>query len=841
MSNLSKSSACLELEYQVLFATDGDNAEIITDVLTGTKNEAQVFSVIHNCYTEPQEEIVKLVLCLPAKRPGGPKCLPVFHLRMPTTDAVPFLFSGGALPVNDLPNWLCSKTMKQTFKPLLQVVLCQNKASSKITTEFKSQIYWFRAKFVMALRKLYKITSSPHWLITTLGQFEIPFILVSTFYFFEKHECTVETIYHLARLFQQAKGKSLAAVNSYLELGTLFGASPWKMLVPGFTEFVYIKLAKDDFEVAELDKTINKFRGELLLSNQDLIHYIYLSFYQCYSRQNFLAYTYKTSPNHILQNQDQHILVTFIDEKFKHQMSTYYNKTTYLETHIQIHRVILPHIAGYSLCFSTSPHIQMWAGQSKEVHTLLQEVNRLCVGVNVSEDLQGLLDLAGLKASHPRNQDISKLWPIFLNTSPLYRCEFLRNHFFTVVEKDNIHTVWKQNVHVPCFRDWTQVTEKEITMNIRYPDIGFSLPTLKDQLTVSRHEYFNPRLPVFNLVLDLDLPVKGETQSFETIHTLCVELRKEVLDILSCLGKVPNNHPVYFFKSSCPPVEWEALTEYKDVFCHCPEKVGLRVITAMPESICLLGSHTVISLVKILNRVIKMNRKIQQLYPKITEISEPCDTGIYHKGRCVRLPHTFKVKETGSLFRLLKLLVCHPNPAEREKYVKEAFNLNNLLHHATPETLPENITTIYNIVDVNQDFLASKTKEQLPQSLSNVVQRIEALSGKYILDWCRERAWPTVLHNIKTYLPTEKSAQFNHISFTHNGGNIVQIKAHQGSNFKCLNYNHKTKANTVRLFLLLFTNQDTKVVITLMSQCFANKCNNNVSMAHFSVLMDILE
>ncbi len=92
-----------------------------------------------------------------------------------------------------------------------------------------------------------------------------------------------------------------------------------------------------------------------------------------------------------------------------------------------------------------------------------------------------------------------------------------------------------------------------LTRALSYTPVYYSQNSLSEQLFVSRHEYFNPRLPVCNLVLDLDLKIKGPPWSLEEIYDLCRTVRREVLRLMRRLGPVSRAHPVYFpWRMSAP-------------------------------------------------------------------------------------------------------------------------------------------------------------------------------------------------------------------------------------------------------------------------------------------------
>ncbi|AMA67411.1 helicase-primase primase subunit [Vespertilionid gammaherpesvirus 1] len=849
------------IEFKVIFATDGDTAEIVTDVLTNADCEANVFCLLHTCYlSNIPGDTISLTLCLPAKRPGGNnKCLPVLQITIHVSKAIPFLFHGKPLSVKDIQTHLNLKSVKKYFKPILDVLTCTNKTTSKQHEDLRSKIYWFRTKFVVALRKMFKITASPFWMVTTFGSFEIPFILVSSFYFFETHDCTIETLTHLANLFETRKGKSTVTINSFGELACMFGTSEWLCLVPKFSSFVKKKLDRDDLESYHLDATINTFRGQLMLSNTDLIHYIYLSFFQCFNKNNFLSYTLKTNPENIESIQEDPMLIKFIDGTFKEKMSTYYNKCSYLNNHIYVEYINLPFVEGYSketTCMQQSNILHFWKGQSRDVQNLMSDIQTENPCLKISSELQGLIDLAAIGPEHEICEAKLKIFETS-RKNPVYRCQFLNKNFFVMVNQDTLSAVWKNTVLLPVFTDWFLAEDKEITAGIYYKELMFSTHSIKDQLSVSRHEYFNPRLPVFNLILDFDLPIKTTGISLDYIYSLCLTIRDDITKLLKLLGDInEETHPIYFFKSSCPQSEWEL--DQKKPFCSCSEKLGFRIITPLPRGTVIVGTKPLVSIAKILNRLVKMHKEIFSLCPTILDLNGPFDTGIYNKGRCVRLPHTYKVNIGGGLERLLKIIVCHPNVPNKKQYVEDALDLQNLLYHSYPRiwerkecdtpnsqgtktsySYPghhtQEIKTFFDIRDINEDFLLEQIKQQLPKSHKDIENKIETMTGSDLINWVSSEAWPKIFQNIKLYLPDDKTFQFHYVKFIQTGSNIIQLKPQRGNNFLCITNNHKNKTQTVRVFLTFYASQDDNVTITLMSQCFASRCNNNKPRAHFSI------
>nr|AIA82801.1 DNA replication protein [Bovine gammaherpesvirus 4]QJC19157.1 DNA replication protein [Bovine gammaherpesvirus 4] len=823
---------CTTPKYKVLFATDGDCAEAIADVLCKSDSSTYFYPVIHNCFNTPSTAQVILSMCLPNKRPGGArKCSEIFQLKLDTSAALSFLLAVKPIPSSTLQTWVDFSVARKCFDPLLEIIMLDGKQCQEPMSTFSTKICWFRAKFVTALRKLYKMTPSPYWMVTTFGCYEIQFILVSVLYFFEKHCLTVETISHLARLFEPRRGQFLAAVNTYLELATIFSTSCYLTKVPAFVEYIKLKLARDDMEAEAIDKNINEFRSELILSNQDLVQYVYLSFFQCLNKQNFLQYSKKTLPENIHILDKDPILTKFIDQEFKDKMATYYNKSMYLNTCISIHQAKVPNVSGYLLQSSPTNQPQYWCGQAKDVQVLLGEINKHYPHLLLPEEFQGLLDLAALDG------DSGPKGGIFMTPgkNPVYRCEFLNKYYFVMVSTDYLETHWKKNILLPVVDCWWAQSDEFITENITYVETFYSMHSIKDQLCLSRHEYFNPRLPVFNLVMDFDLKVITHTRPLLDIYRLCLRLRDSVLDVLHILGPVEKDHPVYFFKSACPVLVEDTVNNR---FCNCNSKIGLRIITRFPNNVVLVGSDPLISLVTILNRIVKLDKELVKMYPEIMRDNGPFDVGIYHRGRSVRLPHTYKVGDNGALTHLLKIIVCHPYSADKRGYVIGAYELKNLLHHAG-HSQKDMFSTVYAIEDINENFLSSKTQESLQRSSSLMSTKLDALFSMDITDWILNTVWPRIFDNINLYFPDDKVHQFAYVKFLPTQGNIVQVKPLKGSNFRCLTFNHRGKVPTVRIFLVFHIIKEHEVIITFMSQCFANKCNSNKSIAHFSVIMAI--
>lgn len=827
--HLAAQRAAMSETLQALFFTDGDTANAVIDALVRGTGTVNFFCIMHSlfasniCTTE-----IDIDLCLPYRRPGpGPRCCCVLPVRLNKSQAIDFLWYQKPLTPQCVHTSLIRSRVDTIYQPILDALSCKQTGGGAPLPDVIAQLKWEYDNVCQALRRMFRMSTSPFWFVNAFGTTESELVLVSCAVMFRNFTCTVQTLTHLAWLFDPTPSSSMMSINSYEELSFMFFNSKYRPRVPEFFKYVTKKLTQDSFESAKVDETINTFRGNLLLSNVEIIQYVYLAFFQCFNYCAFSAYSSSTSGANINKNTITH-LADAIDEPFKARMHSYYNKCSFLENHISVKKLSGVPLSGYyPQC--TSGHATLaWTGQHKHVQQLLNNLKNQFPHLLTSEDFQGLLSLAALDGcSHPVSQEVKESIFVHAGKMPTFRCQFGYTNHFCITAEDNIESTWQKTVMLPECADLK--SDIEINSLIAYQETFFSKDTIASQLTISRHEYFNHRLPVFNLVLDFDLKVLQAERTLDTLYTLCTELRNEILDTLEILGPVDKAaHKVFFFKSACPPIQWQ----YDDCmppFCTCYPKIGLRIVCALPQDIAVIGSTPLIELVQILNRLVRMNAVLRTHFPEILQSGGPFDTGIYATGRCVRLPHTYKIDEGGVPHRLLKLFVCHPYSRNKSEYMQEALLLKNLLHHSGPSCT----TAIISVSDNNCNFLSDKTYERIPQNPPDITRWVESCSSVSLEEWVSKSAWPIVLANIQQYLPDDKVSQFTHITFAYNS-NIVQVKPTRGGHFRCLNFNHKSKSVNVRVFLVFYP-KDESATVTLMSQCFANKCNNNKAKAHLSV------
>ncbi|AAC58103.1 primase [Alcelaphine gammaherpesvirus 1] len=831
---------------KALFAADTDCAELLADILTGQNNSGSLYCLLHNCRPEDVSwEVTRLSLCLPVRRPGGAegRCAEVFKIKLPTEEAGQFLFNCGSLSAKQVYESYSKRAAYETFQPILEVLGLSGDEYS-----IKNAVTWGRGKFVASLRKYFKLTTSPHWFINTFGAFENHFVLVSScYYFFPVSVSTVDTLCHLAMLYSSKKGCPLSSITTLRELGAVATQSPALDRVENFYLYVCDKLARDTLECEAVDRCINEFRGQLMLSDQDLVHYIYLSFFQCFNNQKFLAYSQCTNPCNLNTTMlREPMLVANIDSDFKHKMATYYNKNTYLSNYVLLRGIHLHPVVGYGQECLRSAHAtgghSIWWGESHQVSDMLKTINVEYPDICLHEEFRGLMDLAAIT-------DRCSIFgnPIHYLTDcatsgaiPIYRSELSHRHYFLAVFSDDIEYFWKKTIFLPPESFCLGAQDTMLTRAITYTEMHCSMSSVAEQIHVSRHEYFNPKLPVFNWVLDLDLPISEGNLHIDSIYSLCLLIRESVLDILKLLGPVEPDHEVFFFKSACinlcDPGEasWRPST-----FCTCTEKLGMRVVTRFPPGICLKGSEPLTQLTKILNRVIKLGCGSLLNLSAFQLSNGPFDVGIYGRGRSIRLPHTYKVGKCGQLERLLKLFVCHPEATDKFPYLQNSLKLNRLLHHAQSQDPRGPLKIIYRVEDINEDFLYKHTQKQLPVKHEAVIPSIERLLDTSLNCFLLSKVWPKCFGTIRSYMSEEKLQQFSRVVFHPTNHCIVQVRPDRGNNFKCLRYNHRGSSKSVRVFLILHLKEETKLIVTFMSQCFANKCQSNKAMAHFSVFVDL--
>ncbi|AIA62093.1 orf56 [Alcelaphine gammaherpesvirus 2] len=831
---------------KALFAVDTDCAELVADILTGQRNSGSLYCLLHNCRPEDVTlEVTSLSLCLPVRRTGSAvsRCAEVFKIKLPTEEARRFLFNCSTLSAERVYKTYSKRAAYETFQPILEVIGLAGDDYS-----LKNAVSWGRGKFVASLRKYFKLTTSPHWYINTFGTFENHFVLVcSCYYFFPVLVSTIDTLCHLAMLYCSKKGHPLSSITTLRELGATATQSPALDRVDDFYLYVCDKLARDTLESEAVDRCINEFRGQLMLSDQDLVHYIYLSFFQCFNNQKFLAYSQCTSPRNLHRTMlREPVLVANIDNDFKHKMATYYNKGTYLSNYVLIKSIPLHPMVGYGQECLRPAHAKgghsIWWGESHQVAEMLRNINVEYPDISLHEEFRGLMDLAAItdRCSVFGN-------PLHYITDcatsgaiPIYRSELSHKHYFLAVFSDDIEMFWKKTIFLPPESFCLDAQDMVLTRAITYTEMHCSMTSVAEQIHISRHEYFNPKLPVFNWVLDLDLPLSEGSLSMDNIYSLCILIRDSVLDILKLLGPVRPDHEVFFFKSACVRLCDPADAGWQPPrFCTCTEKLGMRVVTRFPPGVCLRGSEPLVHLTKILNRVIQLGCKSLLNLSNFQLSTGPFDVGIYGRGRSIRLPHTYKVGKCGQLERLLRLFVCHPESPDKLHYLQNSLRLDRLLHHAQSQNSEGPVKTIYRVEDINEDFLYKHTQKQLPVKHQAVISSIESILDTSLNCFLLSKVWPKCFGTIRSYMSEDKLQQFSRVVFHPTNHCIVQVKPDRGNNFKCLRYNHRGSSKSVRVFLILHLKEETKLIVTFMSQCFAAKCQNNKAMAHFSVYVNL--
>ncbi|AZB49227.1 DNA helicase-primase subunit B [Phascolarctid gammaherpesvirus 1] len=831
---------------RVVFATDVDPVEFICDVLCGAPPGGALFGVMSDWGPrmggDSGDPTVMVRLCLPARRArGGDRLRCVFVLGMPRSRLMTFLHSR-PLTVEDISKYMDRRETESIFRPIVDSLL---KAKDRDKgASFRQKVLWVKAKLTACLRKLYRVSSSPQWMITMFGSSESQFVLTSAYYFFVGGVCTVETVGHLAGLFQPEPGRLLADVNTYQDLGLMYVGSVYAEQIFEFFEYVEAKLARDDLEARAIRACIDDSRAMFMLSDMDTIQYIYLAYHECFNAPEFMRYSQVTAAASLEGCPPEPMLVKNITGEFRDRMATYYNKDTYLRSYVKFRTLDLT-LEGeqYNPNLFKESKGHYWIGTSSDMGNALGAMEREFPEYSLKKDLAAFMDLAGSDTSDSLDH------PLFYllgkdhvgGRMPVYRCEFSNRHYFVLPLVDDVAGVLERTVILPAGEGWGNMRDLDITLAIHYRETFCSALELKDQVYLSRHELFNCRLPVHNLVLDFDLKLLGRGIDLKGLYLMVCELRMEILDLLAYVGEVDYDHPVYFFKSTCPSVETYAdmdeMSGYVErPYCTCTEKLGMRIITPLPRGCAMVGEDTVVSFVKVLNRLVLMNRAIVETCGEGLRSSEgPFDVGIYHRGRSIRLPYMYKVGAMGRLERMLKLFVCHPG--DREVYVRDTLDPLNLLHHSRHRGWPAVKKVVCDVIDINEGFLTKKTMARLPKVAEDVLDRASAASGLSPITWIEEVVWPVVLRTLYVSFPGDKISQFTSVAFEIVSQSLVHIKS-RGLPFKCLRFNHKSRKTSVRVFLILRHTQEEKTCITLMTQCFADKCNNNAPMAHFSVRVD---
>lgn len=828
---------------KALVASNTDIAEAILDAILSRPDEGfRLFCLCHNASPlhHVAGSLVELQLHLPKKRlTSQSRCGLVLTLRLPAEEAFPFLRGLTPLTADRLSTYLDRAGALRSLTPLVELLTLSAKKQPQ--GDARGRVAWLRPKIVGCLRRIYRVNISARWFISTFGSHEAQFVLVTAAYYFWGIPCTIETLAHLTELFTSESGQSLAAVTSLAELGEVFGSSAWAEQTEAFAHFAHEKLRRDSREIRTVARTIDAYRGRLPLASADLVRYVYLAHAQCFNEGTFKRYSQLTSVGEIgCLPSGGVVLPSLLDRGFAEHMRTYFTRETYLAEHVRVQQLKIRMEPPAPYTWDPDPDdglMRAWAGLSVDVARELVELARWHAdeGPTYPPTLQGFLCLAGQATCrgqwNPKEQFLPPTVLRRVQRLPVFLCHFADRHYFVMTAADPFSSHLAEVVSTPTN---CRLPDTCLTRALSYTPVYYSQNSLSEQLFVSRHEYFNPRLPVCNLVLDLDLKIKGPPWSLEEIYDLCRTVRREVLRLMRRLGPVSRAHPVYFFKSACPPADPDNMEDVLP-FCICTGKLGFRVITPLPRGHAIVGTSAVQGFVSVLQKLMGLTACLRRMRHKIKEIGAPLfDSGVYHAGRCIRLPHTYKVDRGGGLGRQLRLFVCHPEEEDKHSYVKNALNIQNLLHHSLHVGWPAPKTFCYHIADDGRDYLIQRTRETLPPTVENVCAMIEGHLGLDLVAWVSSCIWPSLMSTLATAVPEDKFPQFLHVTFEQTGPNLVQVCHARGRNFACLRHTHRASSKNVRVFLVLYYTSQA-ITVTFMSQCFAGRCGANQPTAHFSI------
>lgn len=829
------------VDVKCVFSTNTDTAEAIIDQLLYTPNTCCYFYCIcHNLSNyNINAESISLTLCLPIRKITNKKRIgEIFSINIPMSDAIDFLRGNRPLLATELNDYIDRNAVKKTFKPILDILMLTSKKVKR--GDFRSEVFWLKSKLSHTLRVIYKLTISSHWLISNFGPFESQFVLTSSYFFFNEELVTTETLSNIFTIFSKIKGCSLIGISTNIEMGQIFGKSKWLEKMPTFSSFVKHKLNKDDNEIKIIQRNINKYRSRLMLSNTDLIQYIYLAYYQCFNQNTFRKYSQLTNYENIFNYiPNKLIFPGLMDVDFIKKMKTYFTSRKYIKNHVHVKKIFMPcrKLPQYSYYQSTAewPKCQMkvWVGECVDISKKINEINKsIPKPFQISPDLKGFIQIASKSQKFLLNPKLEFVKNVdnIPSCLPVFRTEFLNRQYFMMVNEDCLNSFIKYTVTIPL-----DINKKDldITQSIMYDTYYFSKSTLTEQAIISRHEYFNANLPVYNIVLDMDLKLLGTALSYKEIYQLTLAVRKSLISLMKTIGRVESYHPVYFFKSGCPSLN-ESIAREEHFTCVCTEKIGMRVITPLPKKYAIVGADPIKSFVKILDRIVKLDKHFYSLSSKIDLTAPIFDTGIYNHGRCIRLPYTYKVEKNGSLHKLLKIFVCHPQ-TEKSEYLNNILDVKNLHYHSIHKSWPQPTYLVHSIYDDSEDFLTVKTYERLPKTASNCIETIETVYNLNIIEWVKTIAWPKIYQYLCECLPPNKLYQFSYIQFLQTNSSIIQLCNVKGKNFECLRYNHRNTSKNVRVFLTLYCKSESSFIATFMTQCFAGKCGSNKATAHFSV------
>ncbi|AEV80765.1 helicase-primase primase subunit [Aotine betaherpesvirus 1] len=904
----------------VLFATEYDAANIVTNILLKAASNHHIYPLI------VKHKASRLIhFCLQTQKcHNSERIAPVFVCHTDRLDLMAHLNSRTPITTSKLIESLDEDETRLIYQHLFRTVTAP--ALGGEVREFKHLVYFHHTAVLRFLNQTFLAPTSPSWFISVFGHTEGLLVLTMSYYLFERQYSTIPTVEEYVRSFTPNTGQVIPTHTSMSEFMNLMLGSRFKIVVPQFVNYAIRRNQRDYVELTHVDTQINTFRDRARLPDAICVHYIYLAYRTALCKKRLLQYrkivAYDPEAAEQCQTEPLFLGRHLVDDLLD-VMNRYFSLHNFLSEYVEVQTMDTGthplRLSGYDIDTDGDSLIRFCGNMSTVVRTI-ERINSLTDSVfsPTERSLGGMLRICA--STKPARRYVTPdevehtyqkqyLFPPQSRCDgpvPLYRVHLPGNkHLFCAV----LQEAWSRTLfpgdflrHIP---DNCQLSDEALTDALWMHDDGIGDMRPDVQFYYTRHEIFNERLPVFNFVGDFDLRLRdGVTQLTKTdIFDLCRGLRRVFVTVWKTLfPEVEEScYPVYFFKSACRHLAHDVepmmlmMEEHEDdpspgssqAYCHCTEKIGMRIITPFPPGTVVVQPTVLRAIGQILNHAICLDPALHQHLDAISHPENSLDTGIYHHGRSVRLPYMYKMDDHGYLMqcRLLPLFVL-PDAFRSTplSFVRAQLDLRNLLHHCAPrfpqflrrddeadgsaavrpgakgaevmEAETANSATAVSrvLVDV-RDKLCPKPDSNFIDTRSLDVTRYRrrafsevlarhtgageatAETVRHLVHSC---VWPPLLEHLVRHYPPEISEQFqqDEIAFDVSDLQCVGVKKQQGQrlrDFRCLNRVHRNPQETVQVFIDLKPDRGYALWAVLWSRCFTSKCHSNSKNVHVSV------
>ncbi|AEV80920.1 helicase-primase primase subunit [Saimiriine betaherpesvirus 4] len=876
----------------VLFATEYDSANIVANILLKASSNHYVYPLL------VKHKASQLVhFCLQTQKcHNSQRIATVFICNAERLNLMSYLTSRTPISTSTLIENLNEEETKLIYQHLFRTITTPVLGGE--VREFKHLVYFHHQAILRYLNETFLTPTSPSWFLSIFGHTEGLLLLTMYYYLFEQQYSTIPTVEEYVRSFTTNTGQIIPTHTSMNDFMTLLLSSNFKTRIPQFVDYAIKRNQRDYIELTNVDTQINSFRDRARLPDTICVHYIYLAYRTALCKNRLLKYRQVVAydPEASTQCTSQPLFLgQHLVDDLLHVMNKYFSLDNFLNEYVEVHTLDTKHqlnLMGYQI--NDCENFVRFCGNITTVTRTIDKINTLTESVfsPIERSLGGLLRICASTRSACRyltqNETENTFQKQYLFSStlpchdpiPVYRIQLPGNkHLFCAVRQES----WSQTLFPPDFLRHLpkncQLSDEALTDALWLHDDGIADMRPEVQFYHTRHEIFNERLPVFNFIGDFDLRLRETVTNLSKteVFDLCRGLRRVFVTVWKTLFPETNeaNYPIYFFKSACRHLAFSEGRDNHDehnlhpnsqVYCHCTEKLGMRIIAPFPQNTVVTQTSVLHAICQILNHAICLDPSLHQHLDTISHPENSLDAGIYHHGRSIRLPYMYKMMDDQGYLMQCRLLPLFIVP-EAFRYdplifIRAQLDLHNLLHHCPPRFPGQEVSTESPQRNTGTRILMDVRDKLCPKPGSNFIDtrsldvtryRRRALSEviahhigtdettpDLLQNLISRRVWPPILHHLTQHYPPDISAQFlqDEIVFDLSNLQCISVKKQQGhrlKDFRCLNRVHRNPQETVQVFIDLKPDRCYSLWTTLWSRCFTNKCHSNAKNVHISV------